>query len=124
MNRVKKYFPPLEIHFIFLKYFTSRRFNVFTARLGVHSLSNSERICLVEDPLRSLKVVRGHYKVKHWIGCCHCIPLGSSFRLIYIPWLLVKVFSIWDHERSLGVIIRSNTGLVAATVFPWVLVSV
>ena len=71
--------------------------------------------------LRSLEIIRGHQKVKHWICCCYCIPWVSSFHLICIkPQLNIFILEvILGHQRSLVVIRRSNNGFVAATVFPF-----
>ena len=63
---------------------------------------------------RSLEVVRGHQMVNHWIRCGYCIPWVPSFRLICLK-LQYKYF---HFRRSFQAIRRSNTGFVAATVFP------
>ena len=66
---------------------------------------------------RSFQVMKGHQKFKHQICCCYCIPWVSSFHLICLKPQL-KHFRFGGHQRSLEVIRRSNTELVAATVFP------
>ena len=69
---------------------------------------------------RSLEVIRVHQKVKHWICCCYCIPGVPRFYLICIKTQLnIFIFrGHLGHSRSSEVIRRSNTGCVAATVFP------
>ena len=50
--------------------------------------------------LRSLEIIRGHQKAKHWICCCYCIPGVPSFCLICIK-PQFKHFHFW---RSLEVV--------------------
>ena len=53
--------------------------------------------------LEVIQVIIGHYKVKHWIRCCYCIPGVPSFCLIYTKPQL-KPFHFWKSFRSLEVI--------------------